>query len=186
MTECDPAFGEIVGGEFEGNLVARQNSNAIAAQTAGEMGQHDTFVLELHAEKTAREFFENGSGYFYAVFLAHATLLIGLRSFTLIPPLEIETGRAAGTAGRLILNWASQARITLRAYHGDVRCLEAFRPTRDLELHLRALIQRTISIRLNRGKVNEYILAAFALDESEAFGRIKPLHSTLFSHQKTS
>jgi hypothetical protein len=53
-----------------------------------------------------------------------------------------------------------------------------------LELHAGALIQGTVSVRLNGGKVHEYILACFALDESEALGRVKPLHCTFLSHSK--
>jgi hypothetical protein len=73
MAESDPAFGQIVWREFKGDFVARQNANAIPAEPAREVRQYDAFVLELHAEKSAGELFENGSGYFYAVFLTHCT-----------------------------------------------------------------------------------------------------------------
>jgi hypothetical protein len=53
-----------------------------------------------------------------------------------------------------------------------------------LEFHARTLIQRTVSVRLNGGKVHEYILACFALDESEALGRVKPLNCTFLSHSQ--
>jgi hypothetical protein len=51
-----------------------------------------------------------------------------------------------------------------------------------LELHLRAFIQRTITVRLDRRKVNEYVVAARTLDKSVAFGGVKPLHNTFFLH----
>ena len=51
-----------------------------------------------------------------------------------------------------------------------------------LELHLGAFIQALVAIGLNRGKVNEHIVAARPLDESIALGGIKPLHNTFFLH----
>jgi len=38
MTERDSAFGEIVGGEFQGDFIARQDADAIAAKSARQMG----------------------------------------------------------------------------------------------------------------------------------------------------
>jgi len=77
MTESDPAFGQIVGREFQRDFVARQNANAVAPKPAGEMRQNDPVVLQLNTEKTTRKFFKNGAGYFYAVFLTHSTSRIG-------------------------------------------------------------------------------------------------------------
>ena len=57
MTECNSAFGEIVGGEFQSDFIARQNADAIAAKTAGEVGQHNTLMFELYAEQAAGKFF---------------------------------------------------------------------------------------------------------------------------------
>ena len=50
MTECNPAFGQIVGGEFQGNFIARQDADAIAAKSASQVGQHDSLMFQLHAE----------------------------------------------------------------------------------------------------------------------------------------
>ena len=50
MTECNSAFGEIVGGEFQGDLIARQDADAIAAKPACQVGQNDPLVFELDAE----------------------------------------------------------------------------------------------------------------------------------------
>ncbi|SPE33269.1 hypothetical protein SBA3_1980002 [Candidatus Sulfopaludibacter sp. SbA3] len=52
----------------------------------------------------------------------------------------------------------------------------------DLELHLGAFIQAAIATGLDRGKVNEHIVAARSLDESIAFSGIKPFHNTFFLH----
>jgi len=57
MTEGNSAFGEIVGGEFQSDFIARQDADAIAAKPARQMSQHDTLVFELYAEQAAREFF---------------------------------------------------------------------------------------------------------------------------------
>src|SRR5580658_2448122 len=75
MAKCDPAFGQIVGREFQRDFVSRQNANAIAAQPACQMGKNDPVVLQLNAEQTARKFLEDSSRDFYAVFLTHSTSL---------------------------------------------------------------------------------------------------------------
>ena len=50
MTECNSAFGEIVGGEFQGDLVARQHADSIAAKPASQMSQNHALMIELDAE----------------------------------------------------------------------------------------------------------------------------------------
>src|SRR5579863_3789151 len=63
--------------------------------------------------------------------------------------------------------------------HLHVRGLQTFRAPSHFELNASAFIQRFVSVRLNRRKMHEHILTRFALDESEAFRRVKPLHCTL-------
>jgi hypothetical protein len=84
---------------------------------------------------------------------------------------------------------ARPARNPKSAVGGNVRCLKTLRSRGDFELHARALVQRAISFRLNRGEVHEHILACLsidsaALDESVTLGRIKPFNCTLFSLSK--
>jgi hypothetical protein len=67
-----------------------------------------------------------------------------------------------------------------RLQAGDVRSLEALRAPRDFELNCLAFIQRFVPVRLNGGEVDENILPRLALDEPEAFARVKPLHCSLF------
>jgi len=50
MTECNSAFGEIVGGEFQSDFIARQNADAIAAEPTREVSQHHTLMFQLNAE----------------------------------------------------------------------------------------------------------------------------------------
>ena len=76
MTEGDTALGKVVGGEFEGDFIASQNANAIAAEAACEVGQNKPFVLKLHTEFTAGEFLDDCTLYFYAVFFTHSVLLV--------------------------------------------------------------------------------------------------------------
>ena len=57
MTECNSALGEIVGGEFQSDFIARQDADAIAAKPARQVGQHDTLVFQLYTEQAAGEFF---------------------------------------------------------------------------------------------------------------------------------
>ena len=62
----------------------------------------------------------------------------------------------------------------------DVGRLQAFGPGHDVEFDRLALVQRLVSIRLNRREVHEDIFSRLALDESIALACIKPLHSSLF------
>jgi len=47
-------------------------------------------------------------------------------------------------------------------------------------------VQRFVPIRLNRGEVNENVLAGLALNEPEALARVKPLYRSLFLCQLIS
>jgi hypothetical protein len=66
-----------------------------------------------------------------------------------------------------------------------VLCLQAFRALDAFELDGFALVQGTITIFLDHGIVNEDILACTALDETIAFGAVKPLNCSLLSHNET-
>ena len=57
MTERDPAFCEIVRREFEGDFIAGEDADAIAAEAACEVGQDDAIMLEFDAEEAAGELF---------------------------------------------------------------------------------------------------------------------------------
>jgi ABC-type lipoprotein export system ATPase subunit len=64
----------LLASSIEGTKVfalAGKDANAVAAETAGEVGQDFTFVLQLHAEKPAGKLLQNGSGYFNTVFFTH-------------------------------------------------------------------------------------------------------------------
>ena len=75
MAEGDTALGEVVGGKFEGDFIAGQNADAIAAKAACEVSQDKTFVFKLNTEFTAGEFLDDRTLYFYAVFFTHSCLL---------------------------------------------------------------------------------------------------------------
>ncbi len=72
MTEGDATLGEVVGGKFEGDFVACQNADAVAAEAACEVGENEAFVLKLNAEFTAGELLDDGTLYFDAVFFTHS------------------------------------------------------------------------------------------------------------------
>ncbi len=78
MAESDAAFGEVVGGEFEGDFIAGEDADAIAAQAAGEVGEHQTVMFELNREFSAGEFLDHGALYFYAVFFTHLRFTLAL------------------------------------------------------------------------------------------------------------
>jgi hypothetical protein len=60
---------------------------------------------------------------------------------------------------------------------------QALRPLLANKLDRFALIQRFVSVGLNRGKMHEHIFAARALDKTKTLGTVKPLHNTLFFHR---
>lgn len=60
--------------------------------------------------------------------------------------------------------------------------LQAFWTCLDLKLYLRAFIEALISIHLNGGVVDEYVLSAGALDKAVALRSVEPFHDTFFSH----
>jgi len=67
-----------------------------------------------------------------------------------------------------------------RLESGDVRCLQALGALGHFEFNRLAFVQRLVPLRLNRGEVNENVLAGLALDESEALAGIEPLYCSLF------
>jgi hypothetical protein len=70
----------------------------------------------------------------------------------------------------------------LRLEASDVRSLQTLRSTGDFEFNRLAFVQRFVALRLNRGEMNENILAGLALNEPESLAGIEPLHCSLFSH----
>jgi hypothetical protein len=71
VTVGDPALGQIVGGQLHGHTIAREDADAVSAEFAGQMGEDGAVLIQLHAEQSAGEFFDNGSSYFNAIFFAH-------------------------------------------------------------------------------------------------------------------
>src|SRR6185312_4064237 len=175
VPECDPAFGQIVGGKFEGDFVARQNANAIAPQAPGEMRENDPVMFQLHAEETAGKFFQNGPGYFDTVFLAHST---SLKCGSTLPAFTMPDWRPVSAPARHCGKLAGNGLY--------VGCLQPLWACGHLELHPRALIERLVTARLNRRKMDENIFPRLALNKAEAFGSVKPLHSTFLSHYQSS
>ena len=75
------------------------------------------------------------------------------------------------------------AEIEWSALWNDVLRLQSFWPLLDFELDLLSFIQRFVTIGLNGGKMDEYILARLALNKSKTLRGVKPLHHTLlFAH----
>jgi hypothetical protein len=71
VPERDSALGQIVGGQFQSDFIARKHPDAIAAQPAGEVSQNDAVMFQLNAELAGWKLFENRTGYFDAIFFAH-------------------------------------------------------------------------------------------------------------------
>ena len=53
LPEGNPTFGQIVGREFQGDLVSRQNADAVTAEPARQVRQDHAFMFELYAEQAA-------------------------------------------------------------------------------------------------------------------------------------
>jgi hypothetical protein len=64
--------------------------------------------------------------------------------------------------------------------------LQALGALLHVELDFRPLLETAISVTLNSRKMDEYILTARALDESETLCIIEPLNCALLSHFKNS
>ena len=62
----------------------------------------------------------------------------------------------------------------------DVRRLQALGAADDFEFDRLAVIQRLVAIRLDRGKMYEYIFPGLTLDEAKAFAGVEPLYCSLF------
>jgi hypothetical protein len=82
-----------------------------------------------------------------------------------------------------------EARLRLRLFLGALRLeggyglsLQALGARANLEFNRLAFVQRLVALRLNRGVVDENVLAGLALDETEALAGVKPLYCSLFFH----
>lgn len=71
MPVSDATFGQVVWGKLEGDTVAREDTNTVAAQFAGEVRENRALLVELNAKEAAWKFLDDGSGHFDAVFFAH-------------------------------------------------------------------------------------------------------------------
>src|SRR5688572_14765463 len=58
--------------------------------------------------------------------------------------------------------------------------LQPLRPRLHFKGYARALVERTVSARRDRGKMDENIFAILALDKTKSFYGVKPLHGSCF------
>jgi hypothetical protein len=65
----------------------------------------------------------------------------------------------------------------------NVGSLQALGAADNLEFNGLTLIERAIAVRLNRGEMDENVLARLALDKTKALTSVKPLHCSLFFHR---
>src|SRR2546427_4793936 len=66
-----------------------------------------------------------------------------------------------------------------RLHANDVRGVQPFLAGFHFELHDLALSERLEAVHLNRGEVDEHVLAALLFNEAVALGVIEPLHLSL-------
>src|SRR3984957_7300024 len=80
VAKGDSPLGEVVPRQLQGDAVAGKDADAVAAQPAGQVREHDTVMFQLNAEQTARKFFQDNSGDFDIVFFTHSTFLYQSRA----------------------------------------------------------------------------------------------------------
>jgi hypothetical protein len=168
VAEGDPAFSEVVRRQLHGDFIACQNPNSVTAQTTSQMGEYNTFVLQLDAKQSTGEFLEYRSGYFNTVFF---TQLLSLLLYSPIRQPDTQRSR------RLAENPA-----TALSRRGHIRGLQPFGSFRHFELYASAFVERPIAVRLDSAEMDEHVFAALALVEAKSLGCIKPLHCAFFSH----
>src|ERR1035438_2122067 len=159
VAEGDAAFGQVVGGQLQGDLVARQHANAVAAQPSRQMGQHDAVMVDLDAEFAARELFQNRTGYFDIVFFTHR------------PPWGIRRRGATRFLGR--------PRPHLLLAGRDVGCLQPPRTPRYFALPTGAFLQASVTFRLDGREMHEDVFSVLPLDEAVSFGRTEKTSSCI-------
>src|SRR5258708_37118595 len=71
-------------------------------------------------------------------------------------------------------------RLRLRVI--DVLGLQTFGSALYLELYFASLLQRLVTVHLDRREVDKYVFAIGPLNEPIALGGVEPFHSTFFSH----
>jgi len=104
------------------------------------------------------------------------------KSLFVLNTLAEETSQEGRTKKKARLSAGSfQSDFAIRLEGGNVRCLQALGALGHFELNRLSVIQRLVAVGLNRGKVDENVLAGLALDESESLAGIEPLYCSLFS-----
>lgn len=91
-------------------------------------------------------------------------------------------------ASRLPKGWPCQdekasppeGRLASMLEGSDVRGLQALGTLGHVEFNRLAFVQRLVSLRLNRGEMDENVLAGLPLDESKSLAGVKPLYCSLF------
>jgi len=70
--------------------------------------------------------------------------------------------------------------LSRRLDGGNVLCLPALGALGNVELDALTLLEGAESVRLNRGVMDEYVLAVVSAKKSEALGVVEPLDCALF------
>jgi len=71
VPEGNATLGQIVGLQLQGDFVAGEHADVVAAQSSGQVRENDALMFELNTKKSARKLFQNGTGYFDAVLFTH-------------------------------------------------------------------------------------------------------------------
>ena len=71
MAEGNSTFGEIVGREFQSDLITGQNADTIPPKPARQMGEDYPVVLQLDTEQSAGKLLQDRACYFDAILFTH-------------------------------------------------------------------------------------------------------------------
>ena len=82
-----------------------------------------------------------------------------------------------------VFEFVSATTIQPKLKRANLRCLRAFWPFFNFELHILAFVQAAIAATFDCRKMSEYVSAAFVWsNETEAFIGVEPLNFALLSH----
>lgn len=75
FAEGDAALTEIVGRQFDKDIVASQDPDVVLAHFTGDMSDYDVTIFELYPEHGVRQGLHDFALHFYMIFFRHACVI---------------------------------------------------------------------------------------------------------------
>jgi hypothetical protein len=167
VAERDAPLAQVVGRQFEGDTVTRQDADVVLAHLAAGVGDELVAVLELHAKARVGQYFFHDTVDFDQFFLGHARVLI----------CSDRSGTKKPRRVPRFLRWHDVPVAASRRDRANVRGLRALLALFDFELDALGFSQRLEARALDLAEMGEQILAAAILgDESKALAFVEPFN----------